>query len=86
MRLRPARIASNIIPKKLVELRDRYCIPHSIEMLVPDAYKRACFLRSGCLAASEYLFKTAMCLSLYFYFRVVIRNFMLALTHVLPNG
>lgn len=57
------RIPSTTTPKRLAELRDRYCIPHHIELLVLEAYKCACLSRPGYVAVSEYLFKVGMCKS-----------------------
>ncbi|XP_022883483.1 axoneme-associated protein mst101(2)-like [Olea europaea var. sylvestris] len=43
--------------KRLGKLRERYSVPHNIEMLVPEPNERACYPRPGCVAVSEYLFK-----------------------------
>ncbi|XP_022873607.1 axoneme-associated protein mst101(2)-like [Olea europaea var. sylvestris] len=72
--------------KRLGEPRERYNVPHHIEMLVPEPNERACYPRPGCVAVSEYLFKTSMRLPLHPFFRAVLRKFMLSPTQVLPNG
>ncbi|XP_022890577.1 uncharacterized protein LOC111405776 [Olea europaea var. sylvestris] len=43
--------------KRLGEIRDRYSVPHTVEILVPEPNEWACYPRSGCVAVSEYLFK-----------------------------
>lgn len=63
------RIASYIIPRRLAKLRDRYYVPHSREMLVPETHRRAYFPRSGSVAVSEYLFKVGIRLLLHPFFR-----------------
>lgn len=78
-------IPTNMTQKRLREIRERYCMPHNIEMLVPDADERACYSRPGCVAVSEYLFKMGTRLPLHPFFRAVLRNFMLSSTQVLPN-
>lgn len=47
------RIASNMTSMRLAKLRDKYCIPHTIEMLVLKAHKRIYFSRPKCMAVSE---------------------------------
>lgn len=68
------------------EIREKYCMPYNIEMLVPETDERACYPRLRCVAVSEYLFKTGMRLPLHPFFRAVLRNFMLSSTQVLSNG
>ncbi|XP_022891714.1 axoneme-associated protein mst101(2)-like [Olea europaea var. sylvestris] len=46
--------------KRLGEIRERYCVPHYLEMLVPEAHERACYPRLGCVAVSEYLFRAGV--------------------------
>ncbi|XP_022891702.1 uncharacterized protein LOC111406522 [Olea europaea var. sylvestris] len=52
-----SRVLSSMNWKRLGEIRERYSVPHSIEMLVPEPNERACYPRFGCVAVSEYLFK-----------------------------
>ncbi|XP_022853416.1 uncharacterized protein LOC111374888 [Olea europaea var. sylvestris] len=52
-----SRVPSNMMGKRLGELRERYNVPHNIEMLVPEPNEPACYPRPGCVAVSEYLFK-----------------------------
>lgn len=56
----PSVMASTI----LAELRKKYSIPDYIKLLVLEAYERACYLRPGCVAVSEFLFKAGICLSI----------------------
>lgn len=79
-------MVSNMTPKKLEEIREKYYVPHYVEMLVTETHERACFSRPGCVAVSEYLFKAGIRLPLHPFFRVVLRNFILKSTQVLPNG
>lgn len=55
-------------------------------MLVLEAHERACYPRPECVAVSKYLFKAGVHLPLHPFLRVVLRNFMLSSTLVLPNG
>ncbi|XP_022889378.1 actin cytoskeleton-regulatory complex protein pan1-like [Olea europaea var. sylvestris] len=45
-----SRVPSNMTGKRLGELRERYSVPHYIEMLVPEPNERACYPRPGCVA------------------------------------
>lgn len=54
---RTAKIPFSMTFKKLVELREKYSLPHYIELLVLEAHERVCFLRPGSMVVSEYLFK-----------------------------
>ncbi|XP_022877114.1 uncharacterized protein LOC111395372 [Olea europaea var. sylvestris] len=40
-----SRVPSNMTEKRLGELRERYSVPHNIEMLVPEPNERACYPR-----------------------------------------
>lgn len=60
-----AKIPSNMTLKKLEEIKEKYCVPHYVEKLVPEAHKRAYFSRPECVAVSEYMFKAGMRLPLH---------------------
>ena len=75
-----SRVPSNMTGKRLGKLRERYSVPHNIEMLVPEPNERACYPRPGCVAVSEYLFKAGMRLPLHPFFKAVLRKFMLSPT------
>lgn len=80
------KITPVIIPTKLDELREKYRIPYSIELLEPEAYERVCYSKLDCVEVNEHLIKVAMHLSLHPFVRVMLRSYMLAPTQLLPNG
>ncbi|XP_022858483.1 uncharacterized protein LOC111379357 [Olea europaea var. sylvestris] len=45
-----SKVPSNMTGKRLGELRERYSVPHNIEMLVPEPNEWACYPRLGCVA------------------------------------
>lgn len=67
------KIPSIVDASHLVNLREKYCIPYYIELVVLFADERACFPKQGYIAISEFLLKARLRLPLYIFFIAILK-------------
>lgn len=73
-------MADDIKENELEGFKERFRIPHDVELLVSTQEERVCFPREGCVAVNEMILSGEMRLPLHPFFRVVLREYNVAPT------